>query len=290
MQEQEDALHTPPQEPEVPQVDTPQFEINEVPVVRPAPMRVKARQFNGDTSWQEYHSHFERVCNLNGWHQHRLDYLWVNLTSTALAYAESLPYGTVRTYEQLRDALEQRFGDSQRAEVYKSELRSRQRKEGESLPALGQAVRQLVTHAYPGIGPRGSEELCIEKFREAITDSEQRMAVHRSHAHTLEEAIKAAMDMESWQISERRNKPHRVRAAGTETEAFGELTQRIASLEKLLEASSKAENNNVDGNRKPVTCFYCKKPGHIKRDCFKRARDLAQATETKNEGNDPQLH
>ena len=130
-------------------VNTPAFNPSNVTMKGSAPMRVKSRQYSGETSWQEFHSHFGCVCNLNGWYQNGLDYLWGNLTSTVLAYAESLPAGTVCSYEDLCTALERRFGDSQRAEVYESELRSRQRREGESLPALRQEIRQLVAHAYP---------------------------------------------------------------------------------------------------------------------------------------------
>ena len=277
-------LRTPPEQPDAPNVDTPHF----IPVVRAAPMQVKARQYSGETSWQDFHSHFERVCILNGWFQQRLDYLWVNLTSTALAYAESLPIGSAGTYDDLCHALEQRFGDSQRSEVYKSELRSRQRKEGESLPALSQEIRQLVKHAYPTVGRRGMEDLCIEKFREALTDGEQRMAVHRSHARTLEEATKAAMDMESWQLSERRTKTQRVRSATSEPDPLTQLNDRITQLEKMIAALG-ATKNSKDTGRKPIACFYCKNVGHMQKDCRIRARDFAKK-ESNKEGNESQLH
>lgn len=270
-------------------VNTPAYGHSSGSIRGSAPMRVKSRQYSGETSWQEFHSHFERVCNLNGWYENRLDYLWVNLTSTALAYAESLPAGSVSTYTDLCYALERRFGDSQRAEVYKSELRLRQRREGESLPALGQEIRQLIAHAYPGIGLQGMEELAIEKFREALTDSEQRMSVHRSHARTLEDAIKAALDMESWQISERRNKQHKVRAAETtEIPTTDVLTKIMEKLEQLFANKHVETINSKETVSKPrsITCFYCNKPGHIARECYKKAKDIDKA----KQGNETQLH
>ena len=289
-EETDGVLHTPPEGPVLPEVDTPAYGLSGITRHHnTAPMRVKARLYGGETSWQQFRNHFERVCGLNGWCSQRLNYLWVNLTATALAYAESLPAGTVRTYEDLCQALEQRFGDSQRAEVYKSELRARQRTEGESLPALGQEIRQLMTHAYPGIGLQGLEELCIEKFREALTDSEQRMSVHRSHARTLEAAIKAAMDMESWQISERRGKPQRVRTVTTESVVPEGLTDRITKIERILEelrTSSKGTTDNV--STKSIICFYCRKPGHIARECYKKAKDTSRARP--EQGNGAQLH
>ena len=121
----------------------------------------------------------------------------MNLSSTAVAYAESLPDRRTRTYAELSEALEKRFGDSRLADVYKAELRARQRKEGESIPALVQEIRHLVQYAYPGIGNEGVEELAIEMFREALTNAEQRMSVHQAHAKNLEEAIQVAMDLEA---------------------------------------------------------------------------------------------
>ena len=78
------------------------------------------------------------------------------------------------------------FGDQHLSEVFKSELRSRRRKSGESLPALAQDVSRLVQRAYPDIGRPGVDELAIEKFREALSDHEQRVAVYQSKARTLD--------------------------------------------------------------------------------------------------------
>ena len=50
------------------------------------------------------------------------------------------------------------------------------------------------------------EELAIERFRKAIPEHEQRMAVFRSKAKTLDQAVKAAIDAESWRSSSKRRK------------------------------------------------------------------------------------
>ena len=109
-------------------------------------MRVNPRPYNGTTSWKGYKSQFERVCRINRWtDEQKLDYLWVNLTGSALAYVENLTPGKTDSYHDLCDALDERFGDSQLAEVFKSELRTRRRKEGESLPALARISTVLCS-------------------------------------------------------------------------------------------------------------------------------------------------
>ena len=68
------------------------------------------------------------------------------------------------------------------------------------------------------------DELAIEKFREALPDHEQRVAVYQSKARTLDQAVKAAIDMESWQISEARrptSSSHKLRSMGeSETQSW----------------------------------------------------------------------
>ena len=148
-------------------------------------MRVTPRMYtgNGSTSWREYKGHFERVSRINGWpDEQKMDYLWVHLAEATLSYVETLAPERTDTYRGISAALEERFGDAQLAEVFKSELRSRRRRTEESLPALAHDINKLVQRAYPGMEHQAVEESAIEHFREAIPEHEQRMAVFRSKA------------------------------------------------------------------------------------------------------------
>lgn len=253
------------------------------------PMKVKARTYSGEGSWREYFSHFERVCNLNQWDGYKLDYLWVNLTGTALSYAESLPVRQTRTYEDLCKALNIRFGEERLMDVFKAELRARRRQEEETLPALGQDIRRLVSNAYPDLPIEGVEELAVEKFREALTDRDQRMAVHRARPRHLEEAVQAAMDMEAWQVSESRREGgdsrRRVRAAVEDQGEDGllqKLMEKMELLEKRLDQQGEAAygkrqdpnpSRSFTSHKPPIKCFSCGKEGHISRVCpDKKAR------------------
>lgn len=48
------------------------------------------------------------------------------------------------------------------------------------------------------------DEICIDKYREAIDGKERRLAIHHFKPDTLEDAIRIAVDAESWQMSETR--------------------------------------------------------------------------------------
>ena len=266
-------------------------------------MRVTPRMYtgNGNTSWREYKGHFERVSRINGWRdEQKLDYLLVHLAEAALTYVETLAPERTYTYRGISAALEERFGDAQLAEVFKSELRSRRRRTEESLPALAQDINRLVQRAYPGMEHQAVEELAIERFREAIPEHEQRMAVFRSKAETLDQAVKAAIDAESWQISEnRRASTQKIRAVWNQ-DARAEDKEEIDStpvktclqnqLESLAtEVQMLKQMFGSKDNRPPRAtysqqrqCFYCDKPGHIIRDCFKKKRDERE----KQQGNE----
>ena len=149
---------------------------------RPPPT-VRAREFDGTIAWEEYKCHFEKVCKFNSWEERKSEYLWVQLSGSALAYAEGLPPAQTATYDLLCGALEQRFGATRLLSIYTAELNCRRRREGETLPALGQDIRRLVNHAYPDVGPRVQERFAVEKFAEALTDPELRAGVQIPELH-----------------------------------------------------------------------------------------------------------
>ena len=84
-----------------------------------APSRnVRTREFDGQSSWRNYKSQFDRVAALNRWDAEKIDYLWISLAGTALNFAEGLPETQKADYEALCHALDQRFGAERLAAVH----------------------------------------------------------------------------------------------------------------------------------------------------------------------------
>ena len=80
-------------------------------VPMPRERTIRPREFNGDASWRSYQNHFNRVAEINGWTTElKKTHLWINLSGTALDYVDQLPDERTHTYEDLCEALDQRFG------------------------------------------------------------------------------------------------------------------------------------------------------------------------------------
>ena len=237
-------------------------------------LSMKPREFNGTTPWREYRSYFERLCRLNGWEEEKLDCLFVQLTGSAAEYVEGLDPLQISTYEQLCQALEDRYGASRVAAIYTAELNARKRKEGESLQALAQDIRRLADYAYPDTVGRGMERFTIEKFINAIPQKKLREGISLSRPRTLEEATEVALEVEAFQVtekgrtSEERDEVQHLYAVGKE-EDLTDSTQKeiLQALTALKERMDKMEKGNQRGPRRDVECYNCGKKGHIARNC-----------------------
>ena len=250
-------------------------------------VRATPRTYDGRSSWREHRRHFERVCRVNGWRGDlMLDVMWVHLTDAALTYVDNLADERTGSYDQLCQAMEERFGDGQRKEAFKSELRSRKRREGEALPALAHAISLLVTRAYPDMASEGRDELSIEYFRDSLPDHEQRMEVFKSKARTIDHAVKAALDTEAWQISERRRALPRARAVSygeneeqhdrpsRRSSAERSMEARMERIEKLLERRATEDGTERNSRGRTPRCYYCDAPGHMARECLKKKTEM----------------
>jgi hypothetical protein len=99
-------------------------------------------------------------------------------------------------------ALEERFAPPNQTELYRVQLTERRQKPAESLPELGQAIRRLVNLAYPTVPENVRDTLAKQHFIEALADSETRIRIKQSRPQNLNDAIRLAVELETFNGAE----------------------------------------------------------------------------------------
>ena len=142
----------------------------------------------------------------------------------------------VLTYWQLVDFLQGEFGPRQRVESYFTELRDREQKSGESLRDLGNDIKRLTALAHPSSNKKERDLIARKHFEVAVADAEMRRELHRCSPETLDEAVRRAEGIESFnkmEQSRRRSRfPAHSRMIGHEsgqTMDIGKLKEEIKS-------------------------------------------------------------
>ena len=238
-------------------------------------------RFDGSIPWRDYKEHFEACAAINDWAvKEKARFLAASLKGVA---QQVLGDKSEPSYHELTQLLERRFGPGQRAEVYLAELRGRQRKPNESIQELGHAIRRLTALAYPELARDTQDRLGKTHFIDAEPDKEIRMGIYRANPASLDEAIRIALEIESFMETERmRHGVHRSRQVRSlegnsqrVEEELSRMRQHIQELEKELKSSKEYA-------RKPSVryrCWHCGQPGHIMRNCRVRKQNKRQRSQ-----------
>ena len=139
-----------------------------------------------------------------------------------------------RDYNTLIEKLANRFGSVSRSEIYRTQLKSRTRNKGESIPELAEAIKKVVCQAYPGVHKDMIETLSIDHFVDALTDSDIRLRVREFDSKTLADAERTAHRLESHKIADKQ----RNRIVGL-IETNNEKTNEKTNIKTQWESSTK---------------------------------------------------
>ncbi|KAJ8042889.1 hypothetical protein HOLleu_09767 [Holothuria leucospilota] len=235
--------------------------------------------------------------------------LAASLKGDARAVLADLDAKSRRSYPLLTEALSRRFSPSHQTEIFRIQLKNRIRKKEESLPQLAQEVRRLARRAYPSAPPKLLGFLCKDHFLDALDDQDLRLGVYQMRPGSLEEALKAALEMEAFHTAEKqkgkaiKSESETTELCMTATEGIKQCRLSMAELQSEIKAvrselqlmkdeRKQYSSQGKQGRGNPAymedgtpICFKCRKPGHVKRNCPEKIGTAAEQSKVAS-GND----
>ena len=254
--------------------------------------------YDGRSSWDAYITQFEMLAQLNHWTEmEKATLLAVSLRGAASTVLSNLPADRRSDYRALVTALENRFGTAHQAELHRMKLRNRTRKREESLAELMEDIERLARLAYPDAAPAMLELLAKDQFIDSLTDEDTKLRIRQNRPETLQQALEAALELESYQLASRhraipvrsaqldcesgytQSRPwRRTRPSGVSYDVLEELQQCVNRMQQLFQECMKSQgqrsptkrnSRRSPQSRKQLTCWSCGEAGHIRRNCKK---------------------
>ncbi|KAH3789639.1 hypothetical protein DPMN_167824 [Dreissena polymorpha] len=133
-------------------------------------------------------------------------------------------------YDELAQALEDRFAPANQTELYRVQLRDRRQRASETLAELGQDIRRLANLAYPSAPTEVRDTLAKEQFIDSLVNSDLRLKVKQARPTYLNDAVRHAVELEAFFRTERRQQ-EQVRVT---TADRPEPTPELSNLQSLI--------------------------------------------------------
>ncbi|GBM66654.1 hypothetical protein AVEN_258316-1 [Araneus ventricosus] len=217
---------------------------------------VKPLTFDGQTSWTVFKTQFDVVSSTNGWTDFvKASQLVASLQGSASEVLQGIPADKLIDLTTIEKALKSRFRDSHLRQFYRTELKTRRQKPGESLQVLAADVERLISLAYVECPLGVREGLADQYFVDAIRDEDTQYSTRLMDTKDLKSALAYSMKYEDERTVSKTSRHIRSieTADGKSRERDDKFEFSFNRLEKLLNSSVAAKKNIPPGNSN-ATC------------------------------------
>ncbi|GBM56889.1 hypothetical protein AVEN_227385-1 [Araneus ventricosus] len=169
----------------------------------------------------------------------------------------------------IEKALESSFGDRHLTQFYRTELKTRRQKPGESLQKLAADVERLMSLAYAECPLDIRESLAVQYFVDAIRDEDKQHSTRLMDAEALKSSLSYSMKYEAPRAVSKTS-IRNVRSIEREDNMSRERDDKFEFFSKRLERllnSSVAGKKNTPRRNSNVTCWKCNKKGYVQKEC-----------------------
>ncbi|GBL89656.1 hypothetical protein AVEN_104613-1 [Araneus ventricosus] len=229
---------------------------------------VKPLTFDGQTSWTVFKTQFNVVSSTNGWTDFvKASQLVTSLRGSAAEVLQGIPADKLTDLTTIEKALESRFGDRHLTQFYRTELKTRRQKPGESLQELAADVERLMSLAYAECPQDVRDSLAAQYFVDAIRDEETQLSTRLMDFTDLKSTFSYSMKFESAKTASKIS--IHARSMETDDDTWKERDDKFESILKALEklVESLAAEQNAPRRNPNLSCWKCFKKGHVQRAC-----------------------
>lgn len=231
-------------------------------------VKLKPQTFSGNDEFEDFLTQFEITSEINNWdYKAKSLYLANSLTGSARTLLNELTAEQRRDYASLVQKLMERYGSQNRAEVFRSQLKSRVKGKGETIQQLAMSIRKLTRQSYPNVSLEVIEALSLDHFIDALSDTDIRLRLREVAPKTLAEAEKIAITIEAYRLADKQKmrlvgkveegdqnvsvKHDNIRQTDDQNfleKRLEELTKNVDSIQKSIQSIAQRQNFQVRTN------------------------------------------